>query len=79
MSHSKNQDVLIGGGGVIGLSIARALHKKGVDKITILERGRVGEEASYAAAGMLAPHAETDELNDFFYLCAQIKKLECLK
>ena len=61
-----NSDVLIIGGGVIGLAIARELHKKQVGKITILERGKVGKEASHAAAGMLAPHAETEKKDDFF-------------
>ena len=68
---TKIQDVLIIGGGVIGLSIARQLRKKGAKKITVLERGVAGREASYAAAGMLAPQAETEEINDFFRLCAE--------
>ncbi len=67
--NNKFSDVLIGGGGIIGLSIARKLHQKGIRKITILERRAIGKEASYAAAGMLAPHAETDKLDDFFYFC----------
>lgn len=75
MNLSKTQDVLIIGGGVIGLSIARRLHKKGVREITVLERGAVGQEASYAAAGMLAPHAETDKRDDFFHLCDESNKL----
>lgn len=70
-----NSDVLIIGGGVIGLSIARALFQKGLRKITILERGRLGQEASQAAAGMLAPHAETDSFDDFFYFCDASNKL----
>lgn len=70
-----NSDVLIIGGGVIGLAIARELHKKGVRKITILERGAVGKEASHAAAGMLAPHAETDKLDDFFFFCNESNRL----
>jgi len=70
-----NPEVLIVGGGVIGLSIARALHKKGAGKITILERGAVGQEASCAAAGMLAPQAEADEADDFFYLCDESNRL----
>ena len=69
------REILIIGGGVIGLSIARELHKKGIKKITILERGRVGKEASYAAAGMLAPHAETEKKDDFFYFCDESNKL----
>ncbi len=63
-------EVLIIGGGVIGLSTARELHRKGVRKITILERGKLGKEASFAAAGMLAPNAETDEPDDFFHFCS---------
>lgn len=68
-------EVLIIGGGVIGLSIARQLHKKGVAKITIIERGKVGREASHAAAGMLAPNAETEKRDDFFHLCHDSNKL----
>lgn len=70
-----NSNVLIIGGGIIGLSIARALKKKGIDKITILERGAIGKEASYAAAGMLAPNAETEKTDDFFYFCTQSNQL----
>jgi glycine oxidase len=61
--------VLIIGSGIIGLSIARQLHKQGVRQITILERKNVGEEASFAAAGMLAVHAETDKKDDFLSFC----------
>ena len=66
-----NSEILIIGGGVIGLSIARELHKKGVRQITILERGKIGREASFAAAGMLAPNAENDEANTFTRFCAE--------
>lgn len=66
-----NSDVLIIGGGVIGLSIARALHKKNIGKITILERGETGREASHAAAGMLAPNAETVEAGIFTDFCTE--------
>jgi glycine oxidase len=64
-------EILIIGGGVIGLTIARELHKKGFSQITIFERGAVGQESSYAAAGMLAPQAETDKADDFFHFCSQ--------
>lgn len=72
---SQNQEVLIIGGGVIGLSLARSLCKKGVKEITILERGEIGAESSYAAAGMLAPHAETAKTDDFFYFCHESNRL----
>jgi glycine oxidase len=45
-------DVIIAGGGIIGLSLARALHKEGV-RVLVVERGEPGHEASSAAAGML--------------------------
>lgn len=60
-----NTDVLIIGGGVIGLSIARELYKKGERRITVIDRGPIGREASWAAAGMLAPNVETDTSDDF--------------
>jgi glycine oxidase len=60
-----NSEVLIIGGGVIGLSIARELHKRVAGRITIVDRGTIGGEASYAAAGMLAPNIETDTSEDF--------------
>ena len=66
-----NSEVLIIGGGVIGLSVARELHRRGVRKITLLERGRIGREASFAAAGMLAPHAETNQADTFTKFCAE--------
>lgn len=77
MTKDKEQisEVLIIGGGIIGLSLARELHKKGARKITILERGEIGKEASFAAAGMLAPHAETEKLDDFYYFCDESNKL----
>jgi len=70
-----NAEILIIGGGVIGLSTARSLKKRGAGRITILERGKVGRESSFAAAGMLAPQAETDKLDDFFDFCHESNKL----
>jgi glycine oxidase len=49
-----NPDVVIVGGGVIGLSIAYFLSEKGVS-VTILDQGQPGQEASWAGAGMLPP------------------------
>jgi len=49
----KSWDVIIVGGGIIGLSLAIALRKRDV-KVLVVERGEPGREASHAAAGMLA-------------------------
>lgn len=76
MSFSNNSDILIVGGGVIGLALARALRRRSAGKITILERGEAtGEQASYAAAGMLAAHAEAVRADDFFRFCAESSAL----
>ncbi|TYQ31477.1 glycine oxidase ThiO [Pseudanabaena sp. UWO310] len=50
-------DVLVIGGGVIGLATAIALSQKGAN-VTIVERELCGRGATWAAAGMLAPEAE---------------------
>jgi glycine oxidase len=68
-------EILIIGGGIIGLSIARNLRKLGVKKITILERGKLGQEASFAAAGMLAVQAETNKCDTFFRFCDESRNL----
>ncbi len=52
------------GGGVIGCSIAYYLAQEGV-KVTVLDKGEIGSEASRAAAGMLAPLAEAEEDGPF--------------
>src|SRR5688572_19767620 len=67
--------VLIIGGGVIGLSIARELHKNGLDRITLVEKGVCGEESSWAAAGMLGPQAEADAPGPFFDVCCASRDL----
>ncbi len=50
-------DVGIIGGGVIGLSCAWRLAQSGA-RVAVFERGEVGREASWAAAGMLAAQCE---------------------
>ena len=44
--------MIIIGGGIIGLSLAIALRKRGAT-VLVVERGEPGREASYAAGGML--------------------------
>jgi glycine oxidase len=47
-------DVLIVGGGVIGLTTALCLADKGLS-VSVLDRQALGKEASWAGAGMLPP------------------------
>lgn len=68
-------DVVIIGGGVIGLSIARALALRGAGEICLVERDGLGHEASFAAGGMLAPQAEANAADDFFNLACQSRDL----
>ncbi|HEX8476424.1 MAG TPA: glycine oxidase ThiO [Pyrinomonadaceae bacterium] len=70
LSGRKTTDVLVVGGGVIGLGVARELGRRGLS-VALVERGRVGAEASDAAAGMLAPQSEANRDDEFFRLqCA---------
>jgi glycine oxidase len=45
-------DVIVIGGGIIGLSLSIALRKRGAS-VLVVERGEPGREASHAAGGML--------------------------
>ncbi|HZM85944.1 MAG TPA: glycine oxidase ThiO [Blastocatellia bacterium] len=61
-------DAIVVGGGVIGCTIAWRLAQQGL-KVRLFERGKVGDEASRAAAGMLSPQAESQSKGPFFDLC----------
>ena len=56
------------GGGVIGGSVAWRLALDGV-QVAVFERGRLGQEASWAAAGLIGPQVEAQEPGIFFNLC----------
>jgi len=67
-------DVLIIGGGVIGCSIAWRVSQAGLS-VTLIEKGRIGCEASRAAAGMLSPQGESQSPGPFFDLCLRSRAL----
>jgi glycine oxidase len=50
----QHPDVLIIGGGVIGLTAAYFLAREGV-KVEVIDKGDLGQEASWAGAGILPP------------------------
>src|SRR6266542_3446770 len=60
-------DAVVIGAGVIGCAIAWRLGQAG-KRVVVVERGRVGGEASHAAGGMLAPLVEAEREDEFFNL-----------
>lgn len=79
MNHSneipRSAEVVVIGGGVIGLTVARALVQRGVRDVHLVERSSLGAEASFAAGGMLAPQTEANGRDDFFELACQSRDL----
>ncbi len=77
-------DVVVIGGGIIGMAIARELARGG-RKVVLLEREACGAEASSAAAGLLQPFAEEPQagpyldaslqsLSDWPHWCAEVAR-----
>jgi len=71
----RSAEVVVIGGGVIGLTIARALGQRGVRDVLLIERSALGTEASFAAGGILAPQAEADRADEFFELACRSRDL----
>jgi glycine oxidase len=69
-----NSDVIIIGGGLIGCATAMELAARGLS-VRLLERNRLGREASWASAGMLAPQTEAESGGPFFELCSKSRDL----
>lgn len=71
----RTTDALIVGGGIVGLAIARALARRGMKRVCLVERARLGAEASSAAGGMLAAQAEADSADAFLELACASREL----
>ena len=67
-------DFAIVGAGVVGLSLAYELARRG-HSVVILDRKELGHEASWAGAGMIppgSPYATASPLDRFSYLCERL-------
>jgi glycine oxidase len=67
-------DVLVLGGGIIGLAAARELALQGL-RVEVVERLHAGAEASVAAAGMLSPLGESSAPGPFLDACRASRDL----
>lgn len=71
---NKVYDVIVVGAGAIGATIAWRLGQQG-QSVLLLDRAKVGSEASGAAAGMLGAQLEVNEPGPFFHLCLESREL----
>lgn len=67
-------DAIIVGGGIVGCSVALNLAKAGL-KVVIVERRRIGSEASRAAAGMLSPQTGAVGPSRYFDLALRSRSM----
>ncbi len=68
------QDVIVIGGGIIGLATAEGLLRKGA-QVTLIERNQIGQEASWAGGGILSPlypWHESSEINQLTQYSASL-------
>jgi glycine oxidase len=66
---SKHPDILIIGGGVIGLTTAYYLTERGAS-VAVVDKGDLGRESSWAGAGILTQSVVRDDLPPWEYLKA---------
>src|SRR5882724_180579 len=67
----KSWDVIVVGGGIIGLSLSIALRKRGAT-VLVIERGEPGREASHAAGGMLVESEAPEILRSLAHASANL-------
>lgn len=66
--------VAVAGGGIIGMSIAWRLAQQGW-QVTVFDKGGLGGEASWAAAGMLSPGGEIEKTSELAALAIESRRL----
>lgn len=85
MTTAKNNaDVIVVGGGVVGLTIAMRLQQTGV-QVIVLEKGECGREASWAGAGVISAanphrsdamyHMHCESIAQYESFCAELVEL----
>ena len=67
-------NVIVLGGGIIGCALAEELARRGT-RVTLLERGAIGAEASSAAAGILSAHMDVPDPGPLFELCQAARRM----
>lgn len=67
---SETKDVVVVGGGIVGLSIALAAAERGA-RVIVLERGKPGREASWAGAGIIYAWSLSHAKTGFDWLMAK--------
>lgn len=72
----RQPDILIVGGGIIGLACARELDRRR-HRVAVLEGREPGSGASTAAAGLLSPLSEEHPSSEFLHLCLAARDLWC--
>jgi glycine oxidase len=72
-AHS-NKSIAVAGGGIIGMSTAWRLAQRGW-LVTVLDKGTIGGEASWAGAGMLAPGGEIEGASRLASLSIESRQL----
>lgn len=67
-------DTIVVGAGIIGCSLARRLAGQGA-RVCLIDRAAPGGEASFAAAGMLAPSAEAESPSPLFAFALRSREM----
>src|SRR5262249_50483637 len=70
----RSADVVVIGGGLVGCALARELARRGA-RTVLVERAELAGEASRAAAGMVAPQAETERPGPLLPLALASRRL----